>query len=214
MTPEHNPPKDPSLAETKVLDRFPGWRPLQVGEVITYGDSLLWMGGLDLIDRGDCGETIDPPNFGKYFRPIAPAPQATEPQAPVLGDETAFAEKLDDYTDAIANYADSHPGSDMAYGSKVEKSKAMRAEILAQVSILKDAVTKAQAQINALGDLVRDAFDEGVGFGIEEAAHLSPMMTGGKNNDPTPIDHMWGKSDAAESLASLVSIIQPDGGKA
>ncbi len=87
MTPEQNPPKDPSLAETKVLPRFPGYREMDADEVLHVGDMVKPLGSDYLVPTICAGEKVDQEGVGHYFRPIAPTPPAPRMLSQIPQDE-------------------------------------------------------------------------------------------------------------------------------
>lgn len=189
QSPEHNPPKDPSLAETKVLPRF---RELGPDEVIQEGDECFFdgTGPWDKVGPWSVGKKWNDSEFHRMRRPIAPAPQATEPKAPVLGDATAPAPADKAELDKLCAFILMNFTGEW---DRKESTADVAIRYLKSVSILKDAVTKATGAMRAIEIELESDKRHGV------SAY-------------TIVDNI--KEIFREFRPAMVSIIQPDGGKA
>lgn len=91
MTPDQNPPVDPAAlaaaAETAILPRFPGYREIEVGEIIQKGDRVLRLDGTieESFPTRCAGEALELVGAGRYFRRIDPVPHTDPTDCPDCG---------------------------------------------------------------------------------------------------------------------------------
>lgn len=227
MTPEHNPPKDPSLEETKVLPRPPdGYCLLVDGDPVPAG-ALVWIyrrGPWEPCTLFSDRRPFRSSEMNPICAPIAPAPQAPKCET---CDDTRQVDSGGQNPDgswinsecpecATPSEAGDWGETFMRLGGDLARAEKQYRECLpAQLDRARDIMREA-------GDRWRDHIDSKAKSAPQATEPKDPVLGDATAPDLlamiTDIRDRWKRGEfddmqGMQEIDALVSIIQPDGGK-